>query len=139
MPFTVDKRLREVLKPGVFGLAAYQTLKSAPAALNVHANSSPRFASNMRLFEITGVGTCMLTDWKENLQALFAPDAEVVTYRSTSECVEKARWLLDHPAERAAIAAAGQRRVLAEHTYVHRARELDPLIRRELAASTRRP
>ena len=138
MPFTVDKRLRKVLKPGVFGLAGYQTLKNAPAALNIHANSSPQFASNARLFEITGAGTCMLTDWKENIPALFKPDTEVVTYASASECVEKARWLLDHPTECAAIAKAGQTRVLAEHTYTHRAHELDRLIRRELAVGRAR-
>src|SRR5258706_121030 len=71
---------------GVYGLAMYQVLRESRAALNIHADSSPRFASNMRLFEATGVGTCLVTDWKENIGALFEPDREVLTYRDASEC-----------------------------------------------------
>src|SRR5688572_2099342 len=47
---------------GVYGLAMYQVLRESRATLNIHADSSPRFASNMRLFEATGVGTCLVTD-----------------------------------------------------------------------------
>ena len=43
----------------------------------------------MRLFEATGSGACLVTDWKENLGELFEPDVEVVTYRSVAECVKK--------------------------------------------------
>jgi hypothetical protein len=133
LPFTVDRRLRRVLKPGVFGLSAYQLIRNSAGALNIHANSSPRFASNMRMFEITGVGTCMLTDWKENLPSLFAEDTEILSYRTREECVEKARWLIEHREQRQAIGDAAQKRILREHTYAHRARELDVIIRRELA------
>jgi spore maturation protein CgeB len=132
LTLTVDKRLRGVLKPGAFGLTAYQLIQDSAVALNVHANSSPQYASNMRLFEITGVGTCMLTDWKDNLPHFFKPDDEVVTYRSTEECVEKARWLREHPKECAAIGLASQNRTLAEHSYSNRAIRLDEIIRREL-------
>jgi spore maturation protein CgeB len=43
--------------------------------------------------------------------------------------LEKARWLLDHPREREAIALAGQARTLRDHTYIKRAAELDLIIR----------
>jgi spore maturation protein CgeB len=86
----------------------------------------------MRLFEATGVGTCLITDWKDNLHDLFEPDREVVTYRSPQECVEKVKWLLEHPQEREAIAQAGQARTLKDHTFDQRAIELDYIIRREL-------
>ena len=49
----------------------------------------------------------------KNMGALFAVDTEAVTYRSEEECIEKLRWLIAHPAERKAIAAAGQQRVAA--------------------------
>ena len=114
---------------GVYGLAMYQVLRDSRATLNVHADSSPRFASNMRLFEATGVGTCLVTDWKENMAALFEPDREVVLYRSAEECAEKLAWLAGHPAEAAAIGAAGRRRTLAGHTFAHRAPTLDRYVR----------
>jgi spore maturation protein CgeB len=86
----------------------------------------------MRLFEATGVGTCLLTDWKDNLPKLFEPEKEVVTYKSVEECIEKVKWLLDHPQEREAIAKAGQARTLKDHTFAQRAIQLDEIIKRQL-------
>lgn len=125
----VNRLLRRHLKPGVFGLKMYQLEYDSAVVLNIHADSSPEYASNMRLFEAAGVGACLLTDWRRNIGELFEPDREVVTYRSAEECVEKATWLLDHPRERAAIARAGQERVLREHTFAKRAVRLDGILR----------
>lgn len=125
----ISPALRGAIRPPVFGLAMYQVLRDSHATLNVHADSSPRFASNMRLFEATGIGACLVTDWKENLADLFDVDREIVTYRNLGELEEKLRWLASAPAEREAIAEAGRKRVLREHTYAHRAERLDALIR----------
>jgi spore maturation protein CgeB len=103
------------------GLDMYQTLRDSKIGLNCHADSSPTYASNFRLFEVTGVGSCLLTDWKRNLPELFDPDSEVVAYHSIPECLEKIRWLRDHDAERRKIAEAGQRRCLRDHTHEKRA------------------
>jgi spore maturation protein CgeB len=107
----------------------FQVLHDSKITLNTHADTSTRYASNMRLFETTGVGTCLLTDWKENLFELFEPDREVVAYCSAEDCVEKVRWLLNHPKEREAIAKAGQSRTLEAHTFSHRALQLDELLK----------
>jgi spore maturation protein CgeB len=123
LPYTVD---------GIYGLEMYQTVRDAKVTLNIHADSSDRYASNMRLFEVTGVGGCLLTDWKPNLADLFAIDREVVAYRSASELIEKARWLLEHPAARAAIAHAGQARTLRDYTFARRARQFDEIVSRKL-------
>ena len=40
------------------------------------------YANNMRLYEATGVGALLVTDWKENLGEMFEPGKEVVAYRS---------------------------------------------------------
>ncbi len=128
----VNPRLKSALRPPVFGLDMYQTVRDSKINLNIHADSSPLYASNMRLFEATGVGVCLLTDWRPNLGELFDVDHEVVVYRSPAECVEKARWLLAHPAERAKIAQAGQQRVLRDHTYQVRAAQLDQIIQTAL-------
>lgn len=126
----VNHELKPYIRPGVYGLEMFQVLRDSKIVLNAHADSSPHFASNMRLFETTGVGTCMLVDWKENLKDLFDIDREVVSYKSVSECLEKANWLMDHPAECEAIGKAGQSRTLTEHTYMNRALVLDEIIRR---------
>jgi spore maturation protein CgeB len=128
----VNRDLKEHLLPPVFGLEMYQLLADSKITLNSHIDISPRSASNMRLFEATGVGTCLLTDWKENLGDLFEPDVEVVTYRSASECAEKVHYLLRHPEEREAIACAGRKRTLSDHTINQRMVELDGLIRQRI-------
>jgi spore maturation protein CgeB len=125
----VNPALKPVIKSPVYGLEMFQVLHDSHVVLNAHADSSPQYVSNMRLFETTGVGTCMLVDWKENLADLFDVDKEVVAYRSVGECLEKVQWLSEHPEEGAAIAIAGQKRTLAEHTFSHRAPHLNRLIK----------
>ncbi len=113
----------------VFGLDMYQVLADSRVSLNVHADSSPEFASNMRLFEATGVGSCLLTDWKANLKDLFEIDSEVVTYRTGEECREKLGYLLEHPKEAAEIGRRGQARCLREHSIDHRADRMVEIIK----------
>ena len=86
----------------------------------------------MQLYEATGVGTCLLTDAKPDLHEAFELDVEVVTYASPEECVEKARWLADNPAARRALATAGQKRTLRDHTFAHRAAVIDDIVRDRL-------
>jgi spore maturation protein CgeB len=128
----VNRRLARISRSAVYGLDYYSVLRRSRVSLNIHADSSPRFASNIRVFEATGVGSCLLTDWKPNLGHLFEVDREVVAYRSADECRSKARWLLEHPRERAEIAQRGQARVLRDHNFDIRARQLDEIIKRHL-------
>lgn len=116
----VNPRLRPYLRPPVYGTPMLQALRDSRVTLNTHIAASGAFACNMRLFEATGVGTCLVTDWKDNLPQLFVPDEEVVTYRSPAECVDKVRHLLAHPALCQQIAAAGQARVRRDHQIAQR-------------------
>jgi len=129
----VDARILRRSRPPLFGLEMFRQLRAGRVALNTHIDISPVSASNMRLFEATGVGTCLLTDWKANLHELFEPDAEVVTYRDAAECVEKVGYLLAHEAERRRVAEAGQRRTLRDHTFADRAARIDAVIRETLS------
>jgi hypothetical protein len=130
----LDARIVERARPPLFGLEMFRQLRAGRVALNTHIDISTHSASNMRLFEATGVGTCLLTDSKENLRDLFEPDAEAVAYRDAEECVEKVKYLLGHESRRRDIAAAGQRRTLREHTFASRAALIDAIIREELSA-----
>ena len=55
--------------------------------LNHHIDVAEAYAGNLRLFEATGVGTLLVTDWKKNLHEMFEAGKEVVTYRTPEECV----------------------------------------------------
>ena len=133
-PAPLDALIARRARPPLYGLAMFQKLRDSAVTLNTHIDISAKSASNMRLFEATGVGACLLTDRKGNLASLFEPDSEVVTYGSAEEAVEKYRYLADHPSERAAIAAAGQRRTLRDHGFDRRAERIDDILRASLRA-----
>ena len=130
---SVDARIARRARPPLFGLDMFRQLRAGRVALNTHIDISTHSASNMRLFEATGVGSCLLTDAKENLRELFEPDAEVVAYRDAEECVERVKYLLGHESRRRDLAAAGQRRTLRDHTFASRAEVIDAVIREELS------
>jgi spore maturation protein CgeB len=125
----LQQRYPNRLHGPVFGVDYYRTLGRSKTTLNNHLDSAGDYAGNMRLFEATGMGACLITDWKVNLAELFEPDIEVLTYRTPEECVEKVNYILEHDAQRDDIAKAGQRRTLRDHTFAQRARQLDEFIR----------
>ncbi|MFC7702433.1 hypothetical protein ACFQX9_37905 [Bradyrhizobium sp. GCM10028915] len=49
----------------VWGVEIYQALRSSRITLNSHIDMASREAGNGRLFEATGVGTFLLTDYKD--------------------------------------------------------------------------
>lgn len=114
-----------------WGREMYQVLRNSLLTLNHHGNIPP-FANNLRLFEATGVGTLLITDWKENLHEMFEPGKEVIAYRTPGECAELIRYYLEHQDECRKIARAGQQRTLREHTYYQRVQELLDIIESHL-------
>jgi 2-polyprenyl-3-methyl-5-hydroxy-6-metoxy-1,4-benzoquinol methylase len=121
-----------------WGLEMFGLLARAKVALNRHIDAAAGYANNMRLFEATGMGACLLTDERRNLHELFDAGAEVVTYANADDCLEKIAYLLEHDAERQRVAAAGQQRTLRDHTYEKRMHELLRLIAEHQSTRTRR-
>lgn len=126
----INFRLMKYLKPAIYGKDMFSVLAASDIVLNIHADSSPMYASNMRLYETTGMQSCLLTDNRRNMKELFNTDTEVVVYDSAEDCVEKAKWLLNHPKERGKIALAGYKRCMKDHTYEVRARQFDEILKR---------
>ena len=111
-----------------WGLDMYNVLKGAKIVVNRHGEVAENYASNMRLFEATGVGSLLITDEKDNLGEFFEVGKEIETYGDPDELVDKIKYFLTHEEQRARIACAGQARTLREHTYLHRMRELEQLL-----------
>ena len=109
------RRLRGVNRGELYGLEMFSQMAASKISLNCHIAAAGKHAANMRLFEATGMGSCLLTDWKDNMADLFEPDQEVVTFSSADEAVEKILWLLENEQARSDIALAGQKRTLATH------------------------
>ena len=111
-----------------WGLDMYNVFKGAKIVVNRHGEVAENNASNMRLFEATGVGSLLITDEKDNLGEFFEVGKEIETYGDADELVDKIKYFLTHEEQRARIARAGQARTLSEHTYLHRMRELEQLL-----------
>jgi spore maturation protein CgeB len=111
-------------KGEVFGLDMFNVLHNSRIVFNTHGDNSIKTAANMRMTEATGVGSLLLTDWKENLHELFVPDEEVVAYKSTDEAVDKIKMLLNNEPLRAKIAKKGQERTFRDYSYRQRMSEL---------------
>ncbi len=115
--------LQRCFQGEVWGADMYQVLRRSRITLNSHIDLAGREAGNMRLFEATGIGAFLLTDYKDNLNTLFAPDREVAVWRSIDECLETIHRYLRDDTSRVEIARAGHARTMAQHTYRHRATE----------------
>ncbi len=59
--------LHRCFRGEVWGADMYQALRRSKITLNSHIDMAGREAGNMRLFEATGVGAFLLTDFKDNL------------------------------------------------------------------------
>jgi hypothetical protein len=115
----------------VWGLDMFKVLQGSKITLNHHGDIAPH-ANNLRLYEATGVGTLLLTDYKEDLGEMFEPQREVVAYRNLDDCVGLIHHYLKHDEERETIARAGQARTLREHTWFHRMQELEDIMKKYL-------
>jgi spore maturation protein CgeB len=127
-----SERLLSKNRQSVFGIEMYNLFKNAGIVLNMHIGISNEYAGNMRLFEVTGVGSCLLTDNKANLGDLFDISKEIVVYNNAQDCIEKAKWLLNNDAERDKIAQAGHRRTVLSHTVESRCKLILDIISKEL-------
>lgn len=120
--------LHRCFQSEVWGADMYQILRRSKITLNSHIDIAGREAGNMRLFEATGVGAFLLTDFKDNLHTLFEPDRDVAVWRSIEDCLAAIDRYLADASSRSAIARAGQARTTAQHTYRHRAEEMLAMI-----------
>lgn len=117
------------LKVPVFGLEMYKLLARSKITFNSHLDNANGKAANMRLFEATGVGTCLITDYMDNLKDYFDIDNEVVTYKSIPECVDKVNNLLRDDKLRIKIANAGKNKTLKNHSLKMRIVEFSKVIK----------
>lgn len=73
-----------------------------------------------RNFEVPGSGGFLLTEQLPHLDQYYVAGREVGVYDGHDDLIDQVGYWLGRPDERAAVAEAGYRRTLAEHTYDHR-------------------
>lgn len=88
------------------------------------AHASVYASSSSRPFELAALGACIVSNPYDGIEEWFEPGKELLVVRSSEEAVECYKDLLAHESKRNAIGRAARERVLRQHTYRHRAREL---------------
>lgn len=83
-------------------------------------HSADFYALKMRDFDGPMSGSCYVTHDNADLRIVYEVGKEIVTYRTVDECVEKIRFYLQHDAEREALATAGHKRAMREHSWGQR-------------------
>lgn len=129
---TNSRKLTKTVRPPVFGMDMFRLMQKSKIILNIHGDIAGDYAGNVRLFEATGVGSCLLTDDKRNLNDLFDVDKEIVVYKGFDDCIEKIKWLKENDEERSRIAKSGQQRTLASHNVEERCKTIINIISMEL-------
>ncbi|RFA25388.1 hypothetical protein CAI21_19345 [Alkalilimnicola ehrlichii] len=101
---------------------------SARAVLNISRASMARygFSPATRVFEAAGAGACIVTDAWEGIELFLEPEREILVAHNGQDV---AALLDDLTEERARhIGQQALKRVVNEHTYAHRAAEVEALL-----------
>lgn len=97
---------------------------SALAVLNIKNELNVVNGINQRSLEPYGCKTPVLNDAVDDIGLCLEPDREILIYHSVDELHAHYDRLAGDPAWARTIGEAGYRRVMAEHTYVHRAQRM---------------
>lgn len=115
-----------------WGLDMYSIYLRSHIVFNRHGSVSAGYSNNLRMFEATGCGAVMMTEYSPNLSDYFS-DGECVSYINADDALSRIHYLLAHPVELQKIASAGQKATIASHTYFHRMPKVNEVLKECLA------
>ncbi|OGW26077.1 MAG: hypothetical protein A2X59_10830 [Nitrospirae bacterium GWC2_42_7] len=95
-------------------------------------DSMPHLRKSMsaRMYTAVGCGAFYMCRHINGIEEVFEPDKEIVTFNSDAEMIDKIRFFLPKEDIRKKIAEAGRVRILKDHTYEVRTREMLNIIRK---------
>jgi len=91
-------------------------------------------SSSCRPFELAATGAAIVANPYNGIERWFEPGSELLVVNDAAEAVAAYRDLLGDPAQAEAMGQRARERVLDEHTYRHRARQLLDLVGLEVPA-----
>jgi spore maturation protein CgeB len=102
---------------------------SAKLVLNINRDSmaSYGFSPPTRIFEAAASAACLISDAWEGIGMFLEPGREILIAQSGEQVLDTLRAISDERARE--IGQAARKRVLAEHTYKHRALQVDALLK----------
>jgi spore maturation protein CgeB len=94
-------------------------------------DSQPHIRKSMsaRMYTAVGCGAFYMCQHIDGIEDILEPDKEIVTFKSEQEMIDMIRYYIKNNELRIKIAEAGRKRVLKDHTYEVRMRQMIELIR----------
>ena len=101
-----------------YGLEMYNLIAKSKIVLNYHIDSGK--GNNMRVFETTGVKTCLFTNGKYSLEKYFDCEKDIVCFNSLEDAKEKLKFLIKNDEIIKEISKNGQIATLSKNTFQNR-------------------
>ncbi len=107
-----------------------RAISAARINLNITRRSHATVAgsSTCRPFELASAGAAIVSNPHAGIERWFEPGSELILVEDAQQALAAYRELLDDPAQAEAIGIRARERVVDEHTYAHRARQLLSLL-----------
>ena len=115
---------------GHVGTGDHNAFNSTPLAVsNVTRDSmvANGWSPATRVFEVAGAAACQISDGWQGIEDFLVPEREVLVAYDGAQVAEHLREL--DPNRAALLGKAARERVLSEHTYAHRAVQVDEILR----------
>ncbi len=123
---------REIIKlyrgKDIRGPQKAKAISASKISLNPHHPLNDINGVNRRTFDIAACNGFQLTDRKNDMHKVFRAKEEIICFETIDELKKLIDYYLRHPDERTEIAEAAYQRVIKEHTYDNRARQILEII-----------
>lgn len=134
--WNINSHLKKVIQREGSRITTEEMMKVFNASLiniNLHSSSYVEDVNpngdflNPRTFELAASKSFQLVDRRKLLAELFADD-EIATFTTVDELKEKVEYFLNHPEERQKYIEKGYNRVISDHSYENRMKEMINLV-----------
>jgi 2-polyprenyl-3-methyl-5-hydroxy-6-metoxy-1,4-benzoquinol methylase/glycosyltransferase involved in cell wall biosynthesis len=122
----LPKELKELNRGKIYGFELFKTFRQAKICLNIDIDYGK--GGNFRLFEVTSVGSFLLSNENENTHKYFVPGKEIDTFKNADDMYEKIKYYLANEAKREEIAQNAYQKFLKKYSMNVRIQELVEII-----------
>jgi spore maturation protein CgeB len=135
-----DQGWQQILNSGVKILPPVNYHRELPLVfsgtdVNVNATSFQMVSAvNQRVFDTAACGAFLVTDRQPDMDELFDRTRETACYDDAAQAKDHVAYYLKHPRARHEITQRARRRVLGEHTYVHRLTRMITVMKHEFGS-----
>jgi len=114
----------------VSGLKLFSILEQSKITLNF--NNGENHYLNKRIFEATGSGALLITEYDKNLFNYFQIGKEIIHFKQIDECIAFIEFFLSNSKEAMDIARSGQEKTLQNYTYEKNIKKISSVLNTHL-------